>query len=458
MIESGQKGNVLLSQMIMMSIPAMLGIYWPLFALNADFAAVILRPVILGSALMLALLWCGKPLTEAEIQLAGILTLLVVTLLVPSILATDPARALKEWAKLLLIAIVCFALARALRDRSTARIYAIGLVLSASVMGLFLLANYVTSIGLTVPTYEALRVYKGQAAKAGVEINAIAFSSLFSFFSAICILGATRILWAVGSALLLICTFLTGSRTPPVITVGAAVLLIMIAALRSRSVTRRLVAWICTACAGVALIAVLWITVSSVAGFRTMSKLSEGRWDVWSVALTKFTERPIFGYGYVSWRDDLASRLPGEYKLSNAMAEHIVGGYHNEVMTALAEQGLVGTAAVAGLFWFMLRCGWLLAYRRWLTWRHGRWALFVGIFALLHSNFEVSGLFGYAQDPADYLSYGFLAILVASISTEDDYLRSAGSAVTIQSGNIHARLPHFAGSDTQTKPAVAFTD
>jgi hypothetical protein len=203
--------------------------------------------------------------------------------------------------------------------------------------------------------------------------------------------------------------------------------------------------------------AVFWL-VSAEARFRTMSKLSEGRWDVWSVALTKFTERPVFGYGYVSWRDDLASRLPGEYKLTNQMAEHIVGGYHNEFLTSLAEQGLVGTAAVAGIFLFMLRCGWLLAYRRWITWHNGRWALFVAILVVLHSNLEVSGLFGYAQDPADYLAYGFLAILVSSISSEEDYLRSAKTTALARPGNISASLPFPGGLEPQTNTAAAFTD
>ena len=32
---------------------------------------------------------------------------------------------------------------------------------------------------------------------------------------------------------------------------------------------------------------------------------SEGRSHLWSVGIQKFTERPLFGYGYESWRDDL---------------------------------------------------------------------------------------------------------------------------------------------------------
>ena len=35
-----------------------------------------------------------------------------------------------------------------------------------------------------------------------------------------------------------------------------------------------------------------------------MSDATEGRWDLWQVALEKFSERPIIGYGYESAHDD----------------------------------------------------------------------------------------------------------------------------------------------------------
>jgi hypothetical protein len=52
-----------------------------------------------------------------------------------------------------------------------------------------------------------------------------------------------------------------------------------------------------------------------------------------------------------------------------------------------------------------------------------QWALFACLFLLLRANVEVPGLFGYAQDPADYLAYVFMAIVVSRFSTEEDCAR-----------------------------------
>jgi hypothetical protein len=37
---------------------------------------------------------------------------------------------------------------------------------------------------------------------------------------------------------------------------------------------------------------------------------------------------------------------------------------------------------------------------------------------------EVPGLFGYSQEPADYLSFFFVAIAFSRLSIEEDYLRA----------------------------------
>jgi O-antigen ligase len=107
------------------------------------------------------------------------------------------------------------------------------------------------------------------------------------------------------------------------------------------------------------------------------------------------------------------------------MAKEVAGGYHSEYLTALAEQGVVGFVAVLCLFWFLIRSCWNLAFRFSHTWQNGQWALFGCFFLLVRAGVEVPGLFGYAQEPADYLAYVFLAIAVSSISREEDYVRSA---------------------------------
>ena len=55
-----------------------------------------------------------------------------------------------------------------------------------------------------------------------------------------------------------------------------------------------------------------------------------------------------------SWRDDLVSRLPGEYDLRSIWRKNLGGGYHNEYISVLAEEGLIGTLAVGLIIWLLL--------------------------------------------------------------------------------------------------------
>jgi hypothetical protein len=56
-------------------------------------------------------------------------------------------------------------------------------------------------------------------------------------------------------------------------------------------------------------------TVVDILPFKKMSEITEGRWDLWYVALHKFSERPLVGFGFESVSDDLFARLPGVYKI-----------------------------------------------------------------------------------------------------------------------------------------------
>lgn len=456
----GHSRSQLLARSLMLAPPAVLTIFWPIYSVNRDVAIPLLRPIMLGSAILLGLVWSGKPVTRPERRLTAMLGILVLALLVPTILATQPVRAGTEWVKLILMCVYCVAMARALRDRAGARIFAIGLVVAACAMGILLLGTYVNHMGFRIPSYDALRRYKGVAVNAGVMVNPVAFSCLFSFVCALCVLRVNKLLCFIGLGLLLICTFVTGTRMPPVVTVVAGFLLFVIAGVRSRKLPIYVFTWIGILCAAGALGIVLW-TSRSEDIFRTMSKASEGRWDVWSVALTKFTERPIFGYGYLSWRDDLVSRLPGEYKMTRQIAEMVAGGYHNEFMTALAEQGIFGFAAVASMFLFMLRSGWRLAFGNWSTWKHGQWALFAGIFLVLRATVEVPGLFGYAQEPADFIAFAFVALLVATESGEEDYLRATAYLERIEVRPVRfkpAPLPPPSGLAWETSPRLSVAE
>jgi len=234
-----------------------------------------------------------------------------------------------------------------------------------------------------------------------------------------CLVRSNQGLWFLGGLLFVISSFLTGSRAPVAIFLAAALALLVFNGLVSRNPAKKLLSWLAVF-AFVAMIAV----GTQVITFHEMSSATEGRWDFWSVAWQKFLERPLMGYGFDSWRDDLVSRLPGEYRLTSYDAINLAGGYHNEYLTLLAEQGIVGLIPVLALFVFLLNSSWKLAFRNYVTWRNTQWALFGCIFLLFRAALEAPGLFGYAQEPADYLAFLFLAIVVSRLSVEEDYWKS----------------------------------
>ena len=392
------------SQVLVCVVPVCLAVYWLVYPWNQSLVDLLFRPTILAASIMISFPWYRLPVTGAELKLAAVLTLLCAVLLAPSLTATDPPRALREWWKLFIICAVSLLLCRALRHTRTARILGSFLMIASAVDGAQMVTIYVKYFGLVLPTYAANRAYKGQVQDAGLALNAIAFECVFAYICGMCLLRGTKLLWSLGLVLLMISSALTGSRAPLALFGVSVVVLIVTNALRSR----RLLVVVSGLILAAAI--VVGVTVAFAKFTREeMSAATEGRWDLWSVAFQKYTERPVLGYGYLSAEDD-----PG----------FIAGGYHSEYLTALAEQGVVGFVVVLNLFWFLLRCCWNLAFRPSYTWQNGQWALFGCVFLLLRGVVELPGLFGSAQGPADFLAYIFVAIVVSRISQEEDYMLS----------------------------------
>lgn len=407
-----KSGSKLLCQLLAFLIAACLGMYWVVYASDPDVAILLFRPIIVAASVALALLfWFRVPVTYAEWKLAGVLAVLCGALLAPSINAADPVRALQEWLKLVVICAVSMMLSRALRYTSTAKIFGASLLTGSAVLGVFMAAAYVKHLGLALPTYAATRALKSVAQKENMPLNAIAFACMFSYICGMCLLRSTKFRWLLGLVLLAISSILTGSRAPAAALFGAGILMLVINATRSR----RLLIWLTGWLLATALLVGVPVTIASLTSAQ-ISEITEHRWDIWSVALQRFCERPILGYGYFSWYEALAEHVPGEHLTG--------GGYHNEFFTALAEQGLVGFLALMCLSCFLLRCCWKLTFRPSHTWHNGQWALFACLVLLLHAGVEVPGLLGYANEPADFLAYSFLAIVVSRLSVEEDYLRS----------------------------------
>lgn len=414
-----QSAMALFSGLLALSIPLIVALYWPLYSISPDAAVVLLRPSIIGASFILTLLWYRAPATSAELQAACVLALLSSSLLIPCLTGTDPARSLGVWAKLLILCVMSLLLSRALRNDGTARAFGLALIVAGIVVGAFTVFTYVRFVGLALPTYKVARQFKGIAERTGIPLNAIPFTSVFSFMAGMSLVRPTWILYLLGSGLFIISSALTGSRTPLVVLAVSAGVLALLNALRSRRSPIRLMAYIVAIAIPVVIAFFLVHTP-----FKRMSALTEGRWDLWYVALEKFTTRPIFGYGYDSWHDDLASLLPGAYSLTHYMEKTIVGGYHNEYLALLAEQGLVGFLPAMIVVYFLLQACWKSAFRSWQTWHSGQWPLFACIFLLLRAGLEIPGLFGDGSEPADYLAYIFVAIVVSRFSVEEDFLRT----------------------------------
>jgi O-antigen ligase len=410
---------MMISEGLAFAIPMVLGVYWLIYSSNTSIAIALLRPCTMGASFLLALMWFRAPMTRVEKGLVSVLALLVAGLLVPSITATDTMRALQEWIKLILLSSVSLMLCRPLRNVRTASALGAGLILASAVLAAQITYVYIRHMGPVMPTYRTVRILKGMAEQEGIALNMVSFDCVFTCLCGMSLLRRNKLLWCHFAAVVAIATMLTGSRAQAgTLTVCVLVLLVVLALRSQRMIVR-------VAGAGLGAAASIGAAVFiAITPFKQMSAFTEGRWDLWWVAWQKFTERPLLGFGYVSWRDDLVSRLPGAYALTSGIAKWVAGGYHNQYMTALAEQGLLGFLVLMCFCGFLLKSSWRLAFPGKRTDRTGLLIFFMCLFLLLRANLEMSGLFAYAQEPGDYLAYIFVAIVVSRVSMQDDLARS----------------------------------
>jgi O-antigen ligase len=401
------------------TIPLALVAYRLVYASQPVLAADILRPVVLAASLaMFLFLWTGTKSSRAERALVGILAIECGVLLAPSVLSTNPDRALMEWVKLLIMSAIAVALCRPLRHRPTARLLGVGLIIASAIIGALIVIMYLKYMGLVLPTYEAARTYKGMIFDKGYALNPIAFECVFSYILGMSLLRSSKLLWSLGFLLLLISSTLTGSRAPFAVFMLALLILWTCKAVKSRRVLVRLAGW---AFAFAMLIGAVGAIV--LPSSEQMTAFTEGRYELWGDALHKFEDRPLLGYGYLSAADDPA---------------YIAGGYHSELFTALAEQGIIGSIAAFSLFVFLFRGCWTLAFQKG-SGKSGEWLLFGCLFLMIRALIETPGLFGTAQAPADFLAYIFLAIVVAQMSRQEDHSLETKSSMA----SAHTRIPRL---------------
>ncbi len=399
-------------------IPITLLFYRLLYGPEPHMESSIFRPAILSLCIGLYLASGRSWPTTNELKLIGVFAILCSTLLVTSLLATNPARAMQEWVKLIVMCVIAVTLCRALMSNIVAATFGTAMVISSIGLGVLIVVIYVRYMGFTPPSYSATRVFKAAAMdEAGLPLNPLAFECVFSFLSGMCLLRGRKVLWCLGGVLLLFSSALTGSRAPLAVFALSCLAFGVFHGLRSKAMLLRVGS----------IFLVLVLTAAGIAGVASvsphqLSRITEGRWELWSVAVHKFAIHPLWGNGYLSVKDD---------------PTYIVGGYHNEYLTALAEQGLIGFAAVMYLFGSLLRRCYHLAIDPRFRNQNGQLILFTGLFLMFRALVELPGLFGTAQGPADFLAYIFLAI---AMSRTPDVEPQAASAQTRVSRTRFAAL------------------
>jgi O-antigen ligase len=408
-------------------IPVLLGVYWAPVGIGFELKATLLRCVIAGLATLLLIAWSRAPLTRAEARFAALFGLLALLLIVPCLTATDSGRAFKDLLKLVLLLAVGLGMSRALRHGRTATAFGYGMLVGSAVTALLILNVYIGHMGLTLPTYQALRILKEVLTRGagGFPLNPISFTAFFMYLIGLCLVPPRVLTWGLGFFVFAVSSFLTGSRAPLAILLLSALVAIGLHQLGARSFVSRVSGCVTLLLLTGAIVASVF-TIDS----RKMVIISEGRTVLWSVAWSKFLEKPFSGHGYESWQDDLSSRIAGGEYFHTSTSIIANGAYHNQYITLLAEEGLVGFVPAMAIAWMLLRCCRWLAWRTWIPAVSRYTILLAGLFMLLRAAVEVPGLFGYANDPADYLAYCFLAVVVSRMSLDEDRRRVTPSRLS----------------------------
>jgi O-antigen ligase len=432
---------VLVSEILGLLMPAVLGVYWVLFVITPDMASNMMRAAILGFTFLLLLIWIREPLTRAELRFSGALMMFSALLVVPSLTATDPIRAFNNWARILLVYLIAIGLSRCLRHEGTARAFGFSMLLGSLVPCLIILFLYTRYMGMTLPTYEAARNFKGLVSRsAGIALNPVAFSAVFSYVIGMCLVRRKWFYWSLGIPIVVISSLLTGSRAPIAITAVSGLVLLLLNLIRHRALFVRFFVW-----TGLILTTAAGLYVLAVINPKTLASITEGRTDLWSVGWDKFLESPLVGFGAESWRDDVISRLPGQYELTSSLV-HLGGGFHSEYVTLMAEGGLLMLAAAAVVIYLLFMSCWRLAFDPRYKIASGQMLLFGCIFMLMRAGVEVPGLFGYGQDEADFLAAVFVAIVVSRLSQREDLARAVAFRRRASVGGAPLQVPLSAGS------------
>ena len=412
-------------------IPFLLGGYWPIMGLGFAWVPAACRVAIMLCTGVLAILWWSAPVSKNERQWFRNLGTYLGLLVLSAVFATGVVRAMRNSLRICFLFAFCLILARAFRHPATRKAFGIGTLAVSLLLSVYVIVCYVAFVGLALPSYESTRIFKETLLeRTGVSLNPLGFSSAFFAILAGCILRPKRLLMLTLVSIVAVSTVFTGSRAPLALMLISLIVIVLNEAVRRDAV----VGWASLVCLSVVLSCAVYYFSTGV-DTRKLAQITEGRTELWKVAVDKFLTRPFTGYGADSWADDLISRTPNLYPMSGELVNQHAGAYHNAYLTLLAEDGVVVCAFAIYLIW----CGFRSvnqAFRRgqgqkWLRWMY----TFAFLFLICRGLIEVPGLFGYGEDPAEFAAYSLVALIISLEAT----LASQRASTSVAPAVFHSR-------------------
>lgn len=166
----------------------------------------------------------------------------------------------------------------------------------------------------------------------------------------------------------------------------------------------------------VALVVLVGFTGASNLSAGDVSATTTGRFDLWTAAVSQFTESPLVGWGAKAYRN-ISVYMPDYYRYGSEGLEEAAesGGYHQAYLGLLAQRGLLGS--IPGLY--MVWCLWRVARRRFLAVPRPpkpvrvTGILFVSM-VVLRGLAEQAGFFGAADGLIDFMTYAGAAFVICS--------------------------------------------
>ena len=227
-------GTSWISRWVALLITVLFALYWPAASRGKDHVLLLIHIGVLVSGLLLGVLWSGAKFTRAELNWAAAFAAYLFVLFIVSFTASYVDRALINWVRMSLLPLISFGLGRALCHRGTSRALGLGCKLAAVFSALFICWLYWTNMGLHIPSYADLRVFKGLVSlRYHVALNPLASSSVFLCIISVATLRPTRMTWAAVGFVLFVACLMTGSRAPIALLAGSLFILVLINMVRS---------------------------------------------------------------------------------------------------------------------------------------------------------------------------------------------------------------------------------